>query len=81
MTPPRITIASDFGSHTLMAESYGYIAAAGPRLFRKEPHPRIAFQHEDLNLAQADAKTLQEYINETWTVKKISKAKLRKMGE
>ncbi len=81
MTAPTITVLSDLdsGYHTLMADSYGMTAAAGPRLFRKEPWPRIKFQHEELNLAQADAKILQDYINETWGTK-INKTKLRKQG-
>lgn len=82
MTPPTITVVSDLdsGVHQLMASSYGMTGAAGPRLFRREPWPRIRFEHEHLNLAQADAETLQKYIDETWTVKKISKAQARKMG-
>ena len=79
---PVITIQSDLdsGLHTLMAESYGYTAAAGPRLFKREPYPRIRFQHEHLNLAQADMKTLQDYIDEAWGAK-INKSKARKAGE
>ncbi len=81
MTPPTISISTDFesGLHHLIAESYGYSAAAGPRLFRREPFPQIKFQHDDLDLAQADAKTLQDYINETWSGK-TQKSAAQKIG-
>lgn len=75
---PIITIHTDLesGIHMLMAESFGMTGAAGPRLFRREPWPRIAFQHEHLNLAEADAETLRQYIDETWG-EKINKKKVR----
>lgn len=80
MIPPTIEVVCDFdtGLYQLIATSYGMTGAAGPRLFRREPHPRIKFQHEDLNLAEADAVTLRKYIEETWTQKKMSKKQLQK---
>lgn len=79
---PTITIATDFesGLHHLMAESFGMIGAAGPRLFRREPWPKIKFQHEDLNLAESDAQTLREYIDATWG-EKINKKKQRQQHD
>jgi hypothetical protein len=77
---PIISVEGSGDSWRIMASSYGSTGAAGPRLFRAEPWPKIEFQHTSEADAKRDAAELVRYIDSTWP-KKISKDKLRRQGE
>lgn len=50
-------------TYVLMADD-GRMSATpcGARLFRAEPHPRIAFTHDSIEAAEADAQKLRAYL-------------------
>lgn len=83
MTKPTITILEDLdsGEFLLMATSYGQTMPAGPRLFRAPPHPDIKFTHADHAVATNHMMKLQQYINDCWPKKAMSKAKMRRGGD
>ena len=74
----KITVEYHSGGYIIIADSYGFKSAAGPRLFRGLPHPNIKFGKYELSeTAHIDADKLRSYLDQLPT-KKISKEKLKK---
>lgn len=80
---PHITIAldSDTFAYVLYAQTQHGTAVAGPRLFRGEPWPTIAWQSPTQEAAEQEARKLQGYLDSVHAKKGPSKAKLRAQGE
>lgn len=77
----KITVEPYHDKHVIYADSYGVIAAAGPRLFRAPPHPNIKFGYYNERIeAEKDAQKLRAYLDQL-PAKKISKEKLRNYRE
>jgi hypothetical protein len=63
-TPPAISVAYDLDSNAylLMATNHARTTTAGPRIFRAEPWPSVAFTHDSQDAAERDADTLRSYL-------------------
>lgn len=74
-----LSLILDDEGFRIYATSYGRTAPAGPRLFRAPPWPNISFISDMLAEGEANLAALQHYLD-ALPVKKVSKAKARKMG-
>lgn len=83
MTPPLITaLPTEDGTYRLYCTVRGQLDIAGERLFHsKPPWPEVAWTSDTEELANAEARKLQRYLDETYGKRGPSKTKLRQQGE
>lgn len=80
--PPEITVAYDMDSDRfqLMATNHQRTAIAGPRIFRAEPWPEVAFSHATQEAAERDAATLRSYLDDCASGKRKDRSGSTKKG-
>lgn len=82
MTAPIITpCLEDSGLFRLYARTRFGLDVAGPRLFRAPPFPEVAWESDTEDEANAQARTLQLYLNDVYARRGPSKTKLREQGD
>ena len=79
----KITVQHDFDTeeYVLYATSYSRTAICGERLFRGYPRPDIKFRHATREQAEADAATLQTYLDNPPKKSRVVKRKVGAFGE
>lgn len=63
MTPTiSVLFDADTEQFRIYCTSHGHTAVCGPRIFRAAPFPSILWTHDSQEQAEADAKTLRDYL-------------------
>jgi hypothetical protein len=79
----KITVHEDFdtGDFCLYATNHARTAICGERIFRGYPRPDVKFRHATREAAEADAATLQNYLDNPPKKSRTVKRKVGAFGE